>query len=313
MATRSRMAGGRRVASGWAKRRRGVGRVVVPALLLGPVVLYALAFFAYPLVFGVEMSVENFGFGALIHGSGPFVGLANYGAVIRQPVTLLALRNTVIFTVASVGFQVAIGLGLATLFNRRFLLSGVLRRFVLVPWLIPLLASGTVFSILFGAQGGFINIILEQLGVITQPIAWLVDTTPAIIAIILVNIWAGIPFNAIVLYSGLQDIDAVFYEAATIDGAGAWHKFRWVTLPLLRPVMLIVVMLGIIATVKVFDIVWVMTGAGPDNATQLLSTWAYTQSFTNFNFGQGAAIGNILLVISMVLALFYLRSLRRQG
>ncbi len=150
-----------------------------------------------------------------------------------------------------------------------------------------------------------------HLHLISSPVNWLVDPYPAIAAIILVNIWAGLPFNIIVLYSGLQDIDPQLYEAAMVDGASPLQRFRRITIPLLRPVLLIVIMLGIIATVKVFDIVLVMTNGGPNNATQLLSTWAYTQAYTNFNFGEGAAIGNVLLAISAVIALFYLRTLRR--
>lgn len=274
--------------------------------------LYALIFFAYPLIFGVRMSFENYGFAALVHGGGPFNGLTNYRQAVDDSVLKTALRNTVLFTVLSVVFQLGLGLAIAMLLNQRFFLAGILRRFVLVPWLIPLLAVGTVFSLLFGDQGGFINTELQQLGIISHPVAWLIDPTPAIASIIIVNIWAGLPFNIIVLHSGLQDIDGIYYEAARIDGAGAWQRFRQITLPLLRPVLLIVLMLGIIYTVKAFDIVIVMTNGGPNNATQLLSTWAYTQTFSNFNFGQGAAIGNILLVISMVIAMFYLRSLRRE-
>jgi multiple sugar transport system permease protein len=286
-------------------------RFVVPALFILPVVVYVLVFFAYPLVFGIIMSVEQFGFVAMVHGSGPFVGLANYRAALDDPTTLLALRNTVIFTVFSVGFQVGVGLAIAVLLNRPFLLSGLLRRLVLIPWLIPLLATGTIFSLLFGSQDSVINTILMHLRLISSPVDWLVNPDPAIAAIILVNIWAGLPFNIIVLYSGLQDIDPQLYEAAMVDGASSLQRFRRITIPLLRPVLLIVIMLGVIYTVKVFDIVIVMTGGGPNNATQLLSTWAYTQAYSNFNFGEGAAIGNILLVISAVIAVFYLRTLRR--
>ena len=310
---RERLAPGAVPAPAGARRQRLSRRIIVPGLFIAPVVVYAVVFFAYPLVFGFMMSFEKFGFSQLVHGSGPFFGIGNYRAALSDPVTITAIRNTVIFTVASVSLQVGIGLAVAVLLNRPFLLSNLLRRLVLIPWLIPLLATGTVFTLLFGDQDGFINMLLQHLGLISSPIAWLIDARPAIIAIIIVNIWAGLPFNVIVLYSGLQDIDGIFYEAAVIDGAGPWQRFRKITLPMLRPVMLIVVMLGIIATVKVFDLVIVMTNGGPNNTTQLLSTWAYTQAFTNFNFGEGAAIGNILLVVSAIIAVFYLRSLRKEA
>jgi multiple sugar transport system permease protein len=293
-------------------RRYRIRRAIVPALFVGPVVVYAAIFFVYPLIFGFIMSFEQYGFSALVKGSGPFVGFDNYRATLSDPVTIAAFRNTAIFTVASVFFQVVIGLALAVLLNQRFFLSNILRRLVLVPWLIPLVATGTVFSLLFGAQNSLINAVLEHLGLIQSPILWLINYAPAMSALILVNVWAGLPFNTIVFYSGLQDIDPVFYEAAKTDGANAWQRFRLITLPLLRPVTAIVIMIGIIATVKVFDLVIVITDGGPNNATQLLSTWAYTQSFTNFNFGQGAAIGNMLLVLSMIAAVVYVKTLRKE-
>jgi multiple sugar transport system permease protein len=316
-----RSAGYRAWAGGEAALRRGRPaprrwwlrkRALVPALFVAPSVVYAVLFFAYPLAYGIIMSFERFDFQAVVHGSGPLVGLTNYRQAIADPVTLTAVRNTVIFTVASVVSQVVIGLGIAVLLNRSFFLAPLLRRLVLVPWLIPLVASGTVFSLLFGSENGFINNLLQQLHLISSPVQWLISTGPALAALILVNIWAGIPFNVIVLYSGLQDIDPVLNEAATVDGTTAFQRLRYVTLPLLRPVLLIVVMLGIIGTVKAFDIVWVMTAGGPNNATQLMSTWAYTQAFSSFNFGEGAAISNLLLVASFLMALVYLRSLRRR-
>ena len=291
-------------------RRPRMRRVLIPTLFVAPVLVYAALFFAYPLVYGVMMSFEQLGFSAMVQGSGRFTGFTNYTTVLSNPVTMLALRNTVVFTVVSVACQVGIGLAVAMLLSKKFMLAGILRRLVLVPWLVPLLATGTVFSLLFGTQNGPVNIILQHLHLVHNPVPWLIEGKPAIIAIILVNIWAGLPFNIVVLYSGLQDIDPVLYDAAMVDGASPGQKFRHITLPLLRPVLLIVIMLGIIGTVKVFDIVWVMTQGGPNNATQLLSTWSYTEAFTNFDFGKGAAIANLLLVISFILALIYLRSLR---
>jgi multiple sugar transport system permease protein len=294
-----------------APRRRRLNRqVLLPALFIAPAVVYAVVFFAYPLAYGIIMSFERFGFEQVVRGSGPFVGLANYRAATADPVTLTAVVNTVIFTVVSVASQVTIGLGIALLLNRPFFLSSLLRRLVLVPWLIPLVASGTVFSLMFSSTNGFINNLLLHLHLISSPVQWLLSPRPALAAIILVNIWAGIPFNTLVLYSGLQDIDPVLNEAARVDGTNAFQRLHYVTIPLLRPVMLIVIMLGIIATVKTFDIVYVMTAGGPDNTTQLMSTWAYTQAFANFNFGEGAAISNLLLVASFLMALVYLRSLR---
>lgn len=295
------------------RRSRRVRRILLPSLFIGPVLVYAVLFFGYPLGYGIVMSFQRLGFAAMVQGSGRSAGLGNYRAVLSDPVTLIALRNTVVFTIASVVLQVGIGLSIALLLSKSFFLAPFLRRLVLVPWLIPLLATGTVFSLLFGAQGGPVNIALQHLHLVHSPVPWLIEAQPAIIAIIAVNVWAGLPFNIIVLYSGLADIDPLLYEAAQVDGAGPVQRFWHITLPMLRPVLLIVSMLGVIGTVNVFDIVWMMTGGGPNNATQLLSTWSYTKGFVNFDFGEGAAIANLLLVISFVLALIYLRSLRSKN
>lgn len=291
-------------------RRRRWERRLVPAAFLAPVVIYALAFFAYPLAYGILISFEKYGFAQVVKGKGPFIGLGNYTAAFADPVTLDALRNTAIFTVASVLCQAGIGLAIAQFLNRPFWLSGVLRRLVLAPWLIPLVATGTIFAELF-SQNGLVNIVLRDAHLVREPVQWLIEYSPAMTALILVNIWAGLPFNIIVFYAGLQDVDPVLYEAGRTDGASAWQRFRFITLPQLRAVTAIVLMLGTISTVKVFDLVIIMTDGGPDNATQLLSTWSYTQAFTNFNFGMGAAIGNILLVISLIVTVVYVRGLRK--
>jgi multiple sugar transport system permease protein len=131
-------------------------------------------------------------------------------------------------------------------------------------------------------------------------------------AIVVANVWIGIPFNMVILYGGLQSIPPQLYEAASLDGAGAWQKFRHVTWPLLRPTTSVVVMLGLIYTIKAFDVVMVLTQGGPANSTQLLSTWSYALSFTNLQFGQGAAVSNVLIVIAMLFALVYLRAVRAE-
>jgi multiple sugar transport system permease protein len=287
-------------------------RKLLPALFLLPVVVYAAAFFAYPLVNGFLVSFEQYGFAQLVSGSGPFVGLENYRQAISDPVTLAAARNTAIFTVLSVAFQVSIGLAIAVLLSRRFFLATLLRRLVLVPWMLPGVATGSIFAILFGAPNAFVNTLLLHLHLIHSSVQWLIEYTPAMAALVVTNIWLGLPFNIIVLYSGLQGLDAQVQEAAMTDGATHWQRFRFVTVPMLKPVLLIVIALGLIATVKTFDIVIVMTGGGPNNVTQLLSTWSYTQAFTNYNYGEGAAIGNILLVVSMIFAAGYLYHMRKE-
>lgn len=288
-----------------ANRQRTRQQLVFLAFLL-PSIVYVVLFFGYPLYQDITISFQNYGFSALAVGHGPYIGFANYSTMFHDGTTILAIVNTLIFTVASVVLQFAIGFAMAAYLNRRFLLSGVLRRLILIPWVMPLVITGTMFYLIFQTTNGLANEILQAVGIIHAPIGWLTSGNLAVASIIIANIWAGVPFNAVLLYSGLQDVPAEQLEAAEVDGAGPWQRFRNVTVPSMRPVILIVLMLGIVYTAKVFDLVIVLTNGGPANESQLMSSWAYTQAFGQFNFGTGTAVGNMLLVFCFLVGLLYL-------
>jgi multiple sugar transport system permease protein len=220
--------------------------------------------------------------------------------------------NTVLFTIGSLAFQFSIGLALAMFFRRVFPLNGVLRSLLLVPWLLPLVVSGTVWRWMMDYDSGVINETLLHLHLISQPIPWLVSTNMSLVAVILVNVWVGIPFNMVILYGGLQALPEQVFEAAAIDGANSWQRFTRITLPMLRPVVLVVLTLGLIYTVKVFDVIMLVTQGGPANSSQTLTTYAYDLSFSQLSFGQGAAVGNILILVAVVFAGIYLRAVRDQ-
>jgi multiple sugar transport system permease protein len=292
--------------------RRARERLVFLAFLL-PATIYVVLFFAYPLYKDITISFQDYGFSAVAAGHGPFVGLANYSAMIESSTTIRALLNTLVFTVASVFFQFVIGFGMAVYLNRKFALSGLLRRLILIPWVMPLVVTGTMFSLIFATSNGLANELLQGAGLIHSPIGWLTSGDLALAAIIAANIWAGVPFNAILLYSGLQDVPKEQLEAAQVDGANAWRRFVSSTVPSMRPVILIVLMLGIVYTAKAFDLVIVLTNGGPANESQLMSSWAYTQAFGLFNFGTGTAVGNILLLFSFLVGIVYLRVSRSEA
>jgi multiple sugar transport system permease protein len=188
----------------------------------------------------------------------------------------------------------------------------VLRALFLLPWLIPLIVGSAAWRAILEQDGGILNLTLEHLGIINNPIPWLTSPHVALIAVILVNIWLGIPFNLTLLYSGLQDIPEELYEAGSLDGATGWKAFWYITWPNLRAVVNVVLMLGVIYTLKVLDIILGLTQGGPANATQTIATQSYQHSFVEFKFGQGAALSNILILISLVFAIVYLRAARRQ-
>jgi multiple sugar transport system permease protein len=291
---------------------RGRERLLQLGFLL-PAVAYLLLFFGYPVVQNVLMAFQEYTTATFYTGEAPWVGLDNYVAVLTSAVFNQALVNTVLFTVGSIVGQFVIGLAIAVFFQRRFPLGGVLRSLLLLPWLMPLIVSGAVWRWILDQDNGVLNRFLGGVGLIGENPGWLTSTSLALIAVIVVNIWVGIPFNTTILYGGLQDVPQELYEAAALDGATGWRAFRHVTWPLLRPVVNVVLVLGVVYTIKVLDIILGLTGGGPANATQTIATQSYHLSFQEFRFGQGAALGNVLIVISLVFALFYLRANRRAG
>lgn len=280
-------------------------------LFLLPALVHLLLFFGYPIVKNVVMSFQEYSPTTFYTGAAPFVGLRNYTKILSTDGFWRVLLTTVVFTVGSVVGQFVTGLALALFFQRKFPLGGLLRSLLLLPWLLPLVVSGTTWRWMLDTDSGIVDQALRDLHLVSSGIPWLTGTSAALVSVILVNIWVGIPFNTALLYGGLQDIPAQLHEAAKLDGAGRLASFRHVTWPLLRPVARVVLVLGVVYTVKVLDIVLVVTGGGPAGATQTLATRSYELSFQQFEFGRGAAMGNVLVLVSLAFALVHLRADRR--
>ena len=290
-------------------RRRSRRRdLMVRCAFVLPAALYMLAFFGYPIVKNLVMSFQAYDFSTFFNGRAPFIGLDNYAATLTDPIFLRALGNTGLFTLGSLAGQFVLGLALALYFRRRFPLSGLLRSLLLLPWLLPMIVSAAVWRWILEQDNGALNRFLEGIGLISDPIPWLNSSDTALIAVILVNIWLGIPFNVVLLHSGLQAIPEEVYEAGALDGATGARSFAHLTLPLLRPVVSVVLLLGVIYTIKVLDLIIGLTGGGPANATQTLATRSYEMSFVEFDFGQGAALSNVLIAIAMAFSIVYLRA-----
>jgi multiple sugar transport system permease protein len=280
-------------------------------LFLVPAVAYLLLFFGYPVVKNAVMGFQYYTTRTFYTGEAPWAGLANYTTVVGSSVFSQAVLNTLLFTVGSIVGQFTIGLAVAVYFRRRFPLNNVLRSLLLLPWLIPLIVSSAIWRWILDMDNGALNRVLLGLHLVGAPPGWLTSTSLALAACILVNIWIGIPFNTAILFGGLQDIPEDLYEAGSLDGATGWRAFRHITWPLLRPVVTVVLVLGVVYTLKVLDIILGLTGGGPANATQTLATQSYHLSFVEFDFGQGAALSNILIMVSLAFALLYLRANRR--
>ena len=314
MTTRSSALAGPRaeVRVGRRRRPRRSGQWAAWAFL-APVVAYLAAFYAWPLYRNLDLSLRHYTVRSFVQGDAPFSGWDNYDKVLSDPTFGPALLHTVIFTGASLIFQFTVGMALAVFFAQNFKLSATLRGLFLVPWLLPLIVSASIWSWMLNSDSGIVNTALGVLGV--DPVNWLTSPSWALTSVIIANIWIGVPFNLVVLYSGLQAIPADIYEAAALDGASGWQRFWRVTFPLLRPVSAITLLLGLVYTLKVFDIIWIMTKGGPTDASTTFATWSYRLSFGNLlpQFGPGAAVGNLLIIMALIFGLLYIRNQRRQA
>ncbi|MGY6024723.1 carbohydrate ABC transporter permease [Streptomyces spinosirectus] len=295
------------------KRRRPPSTQWAAWAFLAPVTAYLALFYAYPLYRNVDLSLRDYTVRSFVQGDAPFTGLANYRKVFDDPIFAPALVHTAVFTAVCLVFQYAIGLALAVFFHQNFRLSATLRALFLVPWLLPLIVSASTWSWMLSSESGVVNAALHALGI--GPVNWLTSPSWSLASVIIANIWIGVPFNLVVLHSGLQSIPPSLYEAAAIDGANTWQRFWRVTFPLLRPVSAITLLLGLIYTLKVFDIIWIMTKGGPADSSTTFATWSYQLGFGNLlpAFGPGAAVGNLLVVAALVFGLVYVRVQRKQG
>ncbi|HEY3229597.1 MAG TPA: sugar ABC transporter permease, partial [Roseiflexaceae bacterium] len=275
-------------------------------LFVAPALVYITLTMLYPVFSNLRMSFYDVNVSTFLANNAPFVGLGNYSKVVGDAAFQHALGLSLLFTSGSLLFQFTIGFALALFFSRPFPGNGILRALLLLAWMLPTVVSGSIFRWMLDGSFGIINFILQGLGLLQGTRFWLTDPNTALVGTIAANIWVGVPFNMILLLPGLQSISPSLYEAASIDGASGWQSFRYVTLPLMRPVALSVLLLGIIYTFKVFDLVYVMTGGGPVDATTVLPIYVFNLSFSFFRFGEGAATAILLLLGLTVVAIGYL-------
>lgn len=289
-------------------RRTGAGYV-----MSAPALLFLGATMLFPLAYNFWTSVHDVAIGDLITGDWQFSGADNYDSVVSEGAFWHAMRISLVFTAGSLFFQFTIGFALALLFAKTFPLAGLFRSLMLVAWLLPPIVSGTLFRWMLDADAGAYNELLRLIGLDSLAHNWLTDPSTALPGVIAANIWVGVPFNMLLLLVGLQSIDPTLYEAAEIDGAGPWQRLRHITVPMMKPVSAAVLLLGLIYTFKVFDLVFVLTGGGPVDSTRVLPLYVYEVAFKLFQLGRGAAAGALLLVIPLIVAIVYVRRLRKEG
>lgn len=273
----------------------------LPGLILLGVVMI------YPIAWGFYLSLQRLNMATF---SPPvFIGFRNYEQLFANTQFITALVNTFVFVVVSIALEFIIGLGYALLLRERFRGYGLLRGIVLLPWMMPPVVVAFVWAWLLNGSSGVLNHVLLRLGVISTSINWLSTPGLTLPVIILVDVWRTTPFVMLVLLAGLQNIPTELYEAAKIDGAGAWQRLLRITMPLLKPAATVAFLMRVIIALRFFDIVWVMTRGGPAGTTEMLGTLGYKQSIMSMNMGSGSAVTTIIFILSFVVSIGYMRML----
>ena len=273
--------------------------LITPACFIGFLVLI------FPLLDAIYLSFFN----VRIRGVNTFVGLKNYVDFFQSDWSLAALKNTTVWTVCSTGGQFLLGLAAALLLNQPIKVRGLFRGIALIPWVTPAVAATATFSWILNDQFGIVNYILLSLGIIKEPVLWL-GISLAMPTVILTNIWKGFPFVMVILLAGLQGIDKAYYEAAEVDGATVWQKFSYITIPQLKPMINVAVLLSAIWNFRYFTLIFTMTEGGPGTATEVLVTLQYKNAFKYLTLGYGSAIGIVIFAFVLVFTLLYYRTLK---
>lgn len=273
------------------------------AILVGVVV--------YPIASLVWMSLHRVE--PLRGAAEPFIGLANYARVLGDAGLAGALVQTAIWTVGSVVLQFVLGLTAALILSESFRGRGIARALLLLPWAMPAIAGAFAWKWLYQGQVGLLNELGRGLGLTERGIDWLGDPTSAMAAAIVVNVWRGFPFMMLMLLAAIQAVPQELREAAASDGAGYWGQLRYVTLPLIRPVIFVVTLLAGIWTFNNFTYIYILTGGGPAGATEILVTYVYRNGFEYFRFGYAAALSIVLFGLVVAVSAAYVRLMARQG
>jgi len=275
---------------------------------VAPVIVLVALFTLFPLAYAAWTSVR----GVLLTqpGSTPFVGLDNYADVVRGSAFRGAAENSLLFTAVSVPLVTVLGLAVALLLNQHLPGVGALRVLVLLPWSIPLVSAGIMWRLLLHGDFGAIDGFLFRIHAIDSYIQWLSGSKLALMSVILVHAWREFPLPAVLFLAGLQTIPPELTEAGRLDRASAWQRFRYVTLPLLKAPLLIVLVYETIVAISVFDVVYVLTGGGPGSATTLYSWYTYTVTFKFLDLGTGAAMSFLMAAVLFLFILLYMRVVR---
>lgn len=302
---------------------RGSSRSRLAYVLLIPAMAVIALVVIYPLFYGIKLSLTNMN---MYNFRNPqLVGLKNYVTLLSDKQFWTIFLRTIVWTVVNVFFHVAIGLWLAILLHRRLPGKAVFRTLLILPWAVPQYIAALVWRGMFNYQYGAVNLLLVRFdklldsffrligvskGFSIEPVAWLQDPVWAFVAVILTNVWLGFPFMMVTFLGGLQGIPGELYEASEVDGATGWQKFRFVTLPMLRPVMVPAVVLGTVWTFNMVNIIYIITQGGPNESTHILVTYLYRAAFDFYRYGYAAAVSVFIFLFLLIFSSRFVRAMR---
>jgi multiple sugar transport system permease protein len=286
------------------------GYALLGVMLIAPTVLIFCAVIVYPLASALYLSMFRIFTPTL---AGDFVGFANYAELARSPVFWRSLLNNLVWTMLTLALQVVLGVAAALMLNQTILFRSLARSLILFPYFVSTVVAVLVWRWLFNDLYGILNHTMMWAGLLDMPLDWLGSMPNAMISIVLVGAWKYFPFVVIAVLARLQSIPEQLYEAATIDGAGAWGRFRDVTLPQLRDVLVVVILLRAIWDFKEFDLIYLLTGGGPIIGTQTLPLMVYNEAFGLNEMGRAAAVAVAMMLVMLAFMLAYFRALRRRG
>jgi len=292
-------------------KKKTLARRLLPYGYLSPTAILIVVLMVIPIVMVISYSFRD---NVIVQENSVFAGFANYTKVLTDPDFLTAIKNTAVFISVSTAAHLVLGLAFAMMLNTPLLggvTKAIFRIVYILPWLFTIAVIAVIWRLLLDPSG-VVNYVLQTLGLIEQGVNWLGDPNKALWAVTFINIWSGYPFFMISLLAGLQGIPGDLYEAAAVDGTNWFQRFRHVTLPQLRPVIISMAVLDLIWTSQQFALIWMTTGGGPLHVTEMVSTYTYKQAFSEYEFSTASAAAVIVLLLTMVLAFFYVRQQRER-
>jgi len=279
-----------------------------------PTLLFLGLVLAFPVGYAGYLSLHKVGLAQLRRGEFPFSGWENYQRVLEDPLFWIAIKNTLIFTAVTVTSEIVLAVAIALLINQTGVWTSRITRFlILLPYAIPPICNGLIWSFLYSFQFGFLNRILFSTGLIHEPVNWAGNPNTALYAVAVAYIWRTLPFAVLIIHAALQGIPRELHEAATVDGASAWQRFRWITLPLLTPVIIVILILRTSFAFAVFEEILAITQGGPGDASFVAAWYSYKLTFSPpNNIGMGAASAYVLALLVGLFAIGYVRLIYRR-